>query len=144
MIKGIDALKISIVAVIFSVVSLSGRPAYAGAADKDAAIAIFKDWKCFNCHSIISHKIEVVEDKEEAARIREEEAKEGLERREPPDLSGTGKERDAKWIRLYLMKKKENKDRKHGKLFKGTKEELKTLSVWLESLKDTVEVPKKK
>lgn len=82
---------------------------------------IFKDSKCGTCHSITAQGI----------------AKAGEEKKEKaaPDLSDVGTKHKADWISKYLLKKETLNDDKHLKKFKGTDEELETLSNWLATLK---------
>ena len=100
---------------------------------------IFVDHKCTQCHSIDALKIAKVksDDKDE------EEEGEG-KKVDPPDLSDVGKDKDhtVAWITKWLMKEEKIEGRKHKKKFKGTDEELKTVSEWLVTLK--YDVPKKK
>jgi len=53
----------------------------------------------------------------------------------PPDLSTVGSRHNADWISRWLQKKEELNGAKHLKMFKGTDEELASLSTWLSSLK---------
>lgn len=102
----------------------------AGAADAVApGQDIFIKNKCSQCHTITALKIT----KEEGAE--EEEAVEGEEKVDPPDLSDVGKNRTAEWITKWEKKEEKNKGRKHKKKWKGTDEDLKTLADWLATLK---------
>lgn len=93
-------------------------PAAAFAADGKT---VFTTYKCNDCHSIKSQGIVIGVAKPEE---------------DAPDLSHVGKERDKKWIALFLLKKQETeKGHKHKKRFGGEKEKLKVLAEWLESLK---------
>ncbi len=94
--------------------NLSGTGASAG---KD----IFEDQKCAKCHTIESKGID-----------RSGATPPG---KLPPDLSGVGLKHDSEWMQKWLMKEVEMNGKKHMKKFSGSGEELKTLTVWLASLK---------
>ena len=103
---------------------------------------IFLDNKCTQCHNISALKIAKAKaDKDEKE---EEEASEGGKKVDPPDLSDVGKDKDhdAAWFSKWLMKEEKIEGRKHKKKFKGSPEELKTVTEWLTTLK--FDVPKKK
>lgn len=106
-------------------------------ADDAAAIKLFKDNKCTQCHAIDALKIEKVKGDEEE----KDEADEGGKKVDPPDLGGAGKEHDAAFISKWLMKEEKIEGKKHKKKFKGSPEDLKVLSDWLATLK--YDVPKK-
>ena len=55
---------------------------------------------------------------------------------------GKDKDHDAAWFSKWLMKEEKVEGRKHKKKFKGSPEELKTMSEWLTTLK--FDAPKKK
>ena len=108
----------------------------ARAEEEPPGMALFKKNKCTQCHTIQAVNISKEESEEE------EEAVEGEEKVDPPDLSGAGKERTAEWITKWLKKEeKTKKGRKHKKKFKGGEDELKSISEWLAGLKH--DVPKK-
>lgn len=88
---------------------------------------LFAKYRCNSCHTI---KTEGIAKK---AAADEEKEKEGD--RKPPDLSTVGKERTAVWMTKYLLKLEKIDGETHSKKFRGTEGELKTLSVWLETLK---------
>lgn len=98
---------------------------------------MFTEFKCTQCHTIDSLKIAKVKSEE-----KEEEAEEGGKKVDPPDLSNAGKQHDVAFISKWLLKEEKIEGKKHKKKFKGTEEELKTLSEWLGTLK--FDVPKKK
>jgi len=79
---------------------------------------LFVDNKCNTCHSIESQGIAKTMASSKA-----------------PDLSNVGSEHNAEWISKYLMKEETKNEKKHMKAWAGTKEDLETLSKWLESLK---------
>ena len=110
--------------------------AWIGAASADDASKVpngkpvFEKYKCTSCHSIDSQGIKKkkpaegeVEEKDEGGRV-------------PPDLSGVGVGNSAEWIAKYIQKLEMLDGKKHGKKFRGTESELKTLTGWLASLKD--------
>lgn len=83
--------------------------------------SLFTQNKCNTCHSITSQGI---------AKGGGEDAK-----KDSPDLSKVGTKHNADWISKFLLKKETLNDKKHLKKFKGTDEELETLSNWLATLK---------
>lgn len=99
-------------------------PPVAVGGDKDGK-AIFKEYKCSNCHSMESQGIV-----KKASDDDEDDSK-----KESPDLSSVGLDRKADWIALFLMKKEAIDGEKHSKKFKGSEDELKVLSAWLEQQK---------
>ncbi len=110
----------------------------ASAGDVPAGQKIFTENKCTQCHSIDSLKIAKVKSADD-----EEVKDENGKKLEPPDLSGIGKDHDAAWFTKWLKKEQEVDGHKHKKKFKGSEDELKTLTEWIVSdLK--YNVPKKK
>ena len=89
-------------------------------AEKDGK-AIFLDNKCSNCHSISSQGIKGLRPEGGA---------------KPNDLSNTGGKFQAPWIEKWLLKEETLNNKKHMRKFKGSPEELHTLALWLESLKE--------
>jgi len=87
-------------------------------ADETAGKKIFLDNKCNTCHSIESQEI-----------------KKTLATSKAPDLSNVGAERKGDWIIEFLQKKVDLNGKKHMKAWTGKEEDLKTLAVWLETLK---------
>lgn len=83
---------------------------------------IFVDKKCVQCHAISALKIKATK-------------KPKKKDRKPPDLSGAGIERTAKWMTKYLLKKEKIEDRKHKKKFRGDAADLATVTKWLATLK---------
>jgi hypothetical protein len=53
----------------------------------------------------------------------------------PPDLSGIGKKQNAEWFAKYLKHQEAVEGLKHAKLWRGTDQELQSLTKWLEGLK---------
>ncbi|MBI4552034.1 MAG: c-type cytochrome [Candidatus Latescibacteria bacterium] len=88
---------------------------------KDAK-PIFTKFECNGCHSLQAAGIK----KQVSAESGEEDA---------PDLSGVGTKRTADWIAKFLLKKETIDGKKHEKKFKGSTEELDTLSKWLATMK---------
>lgn len=76
---------------------------------------LFQSAKCGMCHGVESEKLTT--------------------KGKAPDLSNIGSERKAEWLGKYLKKEEKLNDKAHALAFKGTDEELKTLSTWLATLK---------
>jgi mono/diheme cytochrome c family protein len=87
---------------------------------QDAGQKAFDANKCSNCHSI---------DKLSIARKIQSEKMAG------PDLSKVGAEHDAAWITKWVMREVKKDDKTHKSEYKGTKEDLQTISTWLAALK---------
>jgi mono/diheme cytochrome c family protein len=89
----------------------------AQAQDKKAETGkdVFQNLKCGMCHAVESEKLTT--------------------KGKAPDLSTIGTTKKADWIAKYLKKEEKLNDKAHAMAFKGTDEELKTLSTWLASLK---------
>jgi mono/diheme cytochrome c family protein len=87
------------------------------AQDKKAVTGkdLFQNAKCGMCHAIESEKL--------------------TSKGKAPDLSNLGAEKKADWIAKFVTKKEKLNGKEHGMSFKGSEEELKTLSTWLASLK---------
>lgn len=95
---------------------------------------LFTSSKCTTCHSIEAEKIER---KKSAAA--ENASAPAATAKKKPDLSGIGATKDAAWIGKYLTKEVKLEAKLHPSLkYKGTPEELQTLSTWLGSLKTPV------
>ena len=77
---------------------------------------IFTDIKCTKCHSVES--LEIVSTKDD-----------------PTDLSNVGADKDAEFLKKYLVKEEIMNDKKHKAKFKGSDDELNTLVDWLLTLK---------
>jgi cbb3-type cytochrome oxidase cytochrome c subunit len=84
---------------------------------------IFLDNKCSKCHSIESQGIKHTSEPPEGAKY------------PPPDLSDVGNRHAADWMQKWLQKEEEQHGKKHMIKFKGSDDELKTLTAWLASLK---------
>lgn len=79
----------------------------------------FLDNSCDRCHSVEAHDIE--------ATVKSE-------RMRGPDLSETGKTRDADWFAGYLAKDLDLEGKPHRAMYRGSDEDLRTISDWLASL----------
>ena len=98
---------------------------------------VFLKYKCNSCHTLEAAKIAKVEiEEEEGEEVPESDTK-------PPDLSGTGKKHTAAWFEKWLTKKEMIEGERHPKKFRGTPEELKTVSAWLETFKVEAKKAKK-
>lgn len=82
---------------------------------------IFTKYECTTCHSL------------NAAGVKKQTGAESNE--DAPDLSAVGAKRTAAWITNFLLKKETIDGKKHEKKFKGSTEELDTLSKWLATMK---------
>jgi mono/diheme cytochrome c family protein len=103
-------------------VAFIGAANYEKTANGADGKSLFIDNKCNQCHTIQSQGIELV-GKPPSGNV-------------PPDLSGTGLKHKPDWFSGWLMKEEENTDGKmHLKKWKGSEEDLKTISKWLSSLK---------
>ena len=89
---------------------------------------IFMKYKCNSCHAV---KAEDIQKKESKKKKKKE--------RKAPDLSSVGLERDLEWLNKYQMKKIKIDGKKHPKKFKGTDEELQSISNWLLGLKEKID-----
>lgn len=125
------------IALVFLMALLGLAPAPAGAADDGKQI--FLKSECNECHTVKQLGIEKLPAKE-GGKQSDEEAEEEDEDTEPPDLSGVGKEHDAKFLAGFLQKKVKNDDgKKHRKRFKGSDAELQALVAFLGTLQTPVE-----
>ncbi len=127
------ALSAVFAALLCAGMILLGIASASGDKEKDP-IKIFKDYGCTECHSISALDIGVVQP-QEADNDDDWDEDEEEEEVEAPDLSNVGTKHDGKWISQYLRKKIAKDGKKHKKRFKGSQEERKILSIWLESLK---------
>ncbi len=99
---------LAIAALLFVTVS-------AQAQTKKDGKSIFEASKCNMCHSIASQNITT--------------------KGKAPDLSNVGADKKADWIAKFVTKQEKLDGKQHGMMFKGTPEELKTLSTWLGTMK---------
>lgn len=86
----------------------------------DAGKAAFLEAKCDRCHSIASADI--------TATVKSEKMK-------GPDLDRIGTTRDAAWIQQFVKKEIKLEDKDHRTSWKGSDEDLGTITEWLASLK---------
>jgi cytochrome c1 len=110
---------ISIATFTFSFFVFFGLLAVQSQADDAAGKTIFTDSKCMMCHSMQSQGIE-----------------KKMASSKAPDLSTVGSKHNAEWMTKWLTKKETLNDKTHPMEFKGTEEDLKTLTTWLETLKE--------
>lgn len=100
--------------------------AKADTAQDAAGKKLFLDNKCNTCHQIESQAIL----KKGATKLTPP-----AEIKGPKDLSNVGMDRTPEWFAKFLKKEVELDGKKHGKLWEGKDEDLKTLTTWLASLK---------
>lgn len=121
---------VSLMKVLFSWVVVSITLAYQPPAQKETPRAgadaknLFIEKKCNTCHSV------------EAAGLTSK------MKTKAPDLSNTGKGRDAVFLAKFIKKQEAINGKKHSMAFKGTDEELNRLTQWFVSL--TAKTDKKK
>jgi cytochrome c peroxidase len=84
---------------------------------KNNGLKLFTESKCTSCHSL------------ESAGIKKK------PNQKPPDLSNAASLGTPEFIGKYLQKTETKNGRKHLMLFKGSDEELKTLTEWLVTIK---------
>lgn len=96
---------------------------------------VFKKYKCMECHSVKAAGIDKVAKKGGDKDDDDEGGESKGEKKEPPDLSDVGTKHNASWMQAYLKKKEKIEGVAHRKRFKGSKEELETLTAWMETLK---------
>lgn len=101
---------LAIAAFLFISIAIQGQ-------DKKAVTGkdVFVNAKCGMCHGIESEKLTT--------------------KGKAPDLSNIGVEKKADWLAKFLTKQEKLNGKAHMMAFKGTDEELKTLSSWLATLK---------
>ncbi|MGH7727111.1 MAG: c-type cytochrome [Candidatus Eiseniibacteriota bacterium] len=87
--------------------------------------ALFLEFKCNGCHAVQAAGVE-------AKKIAGEEPD---PKEKPPDLSNVGAKKDAAWMRKYLMKQEKLEGKLHKKKFRGTPEQLATITDWLATQK---------
>lgn len=120
------------VAVLGLVLALAFGVLVASAEDakEPAGKTLFLTYKCNSCHTIKAAGVE------KKAAEGEADSTTAASKKKPTDLSSVGLDAKADWIAKYMKKLETTKDgKKHMKLFKGTAEELATLSTWLETMK---------
>ena len=123
----------SVVSALAAAALLVACAAAAAPAAKEKAPdgkALFTAQKCNSCHSIEAEKVERKASATAAA---------SATAKKKPDLSGIGAKKDAAWLSKYISKEEKLDNKLHPSTkFKGTPEELSTLSDWLASLKTPV------
>lgn len=107
-------------------------------AKEPAGKKLFLENKCNSCHSIEAAGVEKAKKAETEAAATEKKDAAAAEKtttvpaHKPPDLSSIGLDQNAEWIGKFLKKEVAAQDgKKHMKLWKGTDEDLKTLTAWL-------------
>lgn len=101
---------------VFFVVALYGFAFSFAQNAEPAGKKVFVDKKCSACHSVESAGIT-------------------SKKKDAVDLSKTGDKQKAEVIAKYLDKKEKINGKEHKTAFKGTEQELKDVSKWLESQK---------
>lgn len=112
-----------LVMVAFAVMVSMNFAAGKGPDDKVAdteAKALFVDNKCNSCHSISKAGVD---------------RKGGTQSSKIPDLSAVGSKHDADWMSKFLKKETDMNGKKHTVPWKGTDEQLATMTAWLATLK---------
>lgn len=111
--------------------------ARAHAADEAPGLTLFKKGGCNECHSISALGVpkEAKKKAEGAVEPAATASTDAKKKKEPPDLSGVGLEKDAKWISAFLNKEVALNGEKHDKRYKGTEPDRRTLSMFLAGLK---------
>lgn len=112
------AVMTSLVLMVSIVLAAGKEPGGDAVADTEAK-ALFVDNKCNSCHSISKAGVE---------------RKGGTQSSKIPDLSTVGSKHDADWMAKYLKKEEAMNGKKHTVPFKGTDEQLTTMTVWLATL----------
>ncbi len=107
------------------------------AADENPGLTLFKKGGCNECHSISALGVqkEAKKKAEGAAEPAATASTDAKKKKDPPDLSGVGIEKDAKWISAFLNKEETLNGEKHEKRFKGTEPDRRTLAMFLAGLK---------
>ena len=101
--------------IIVAILILVVAPSNADDAGKKA----FVDAKCGRCHTVASADIK--------ASVKSEKMK-------GPDLDKIGATRDVEWITKFVKREIKLDDKNHKSQWKGTDEDLETISKWLASL----------
>jgi|SRR5665213_6306 len=107
--------------LLLAAIALMGARSFSSNAE--TGISIFKANKCMKCHSIESQGIKRTSEPPVGAKF------------PPPDLSGVGLKHTADWMAQWVTKQITMHDKKHMYKFKGSDDELKTLTTWLATLK---------
>jgi cytochrome c1 len=128
------------ISLVFAILAVGAGGALAQEEKKADGKDLFLAAKCNTCHSVTAAGIDKKKPTEAEAAEAAKTTKADKDEKKPPDLSSVGLDKKADWIAKFLTKKETLDGEKHKKLYKGTDEELKTLSAWLELQK----APKKK
>lgn len=126
------AATLALALVVVAIIATTGP---VRAADT-AGLALFKKSGCNECHVISSLGVEKETKKKSAEPAATE--SESKKKKDPPDLSGVGLTREAKWISAYLNKEEAIDGEKHEKRFKGSESDRRTIAMWLATLKTEV------
>ncbi|MFN7953279.1 MAG: c-type cytochrome [bacterium] len=132
--RDIPPLRIRTILVAMTALVIATIVAAPAARAQDAdGKKIFVAQKCNRCHKIESQGVAIVESEDPTDEEGDE--PDTGEKRDPPDLSNVGAEKDKLWIAKFLVKQETLDGRKHKKRFRGTKDELKVVAEWLGGLK---------
>jgi mono/diheme cytochrome c family protein len=101
---------------VFAIVILFGFTFSINGNSEPDGKKIFVDKKCGTCHSVTSQDLT-------------------SKKKDASDLSDAGEKGNAEFMAKYLTKKEKIDGKEHKAAWKGTDEELKTLSEWLAGLK---------
>lgn len=105
--------------LVFSAFALFSFNFSVGQANKADGKKLFTEYKCASCHNIESQGI----------------VKKRANGKQPSDLSNFGGNINASQLTNYLKKKENINGKKHPLMFKGSDEDLNTLTKWLMNLK---------
>lgn len=94
------------------------------AEEKPAGQIAFVELKCNTCHPVASLEIERTGKSD---------------RMKGPDLSTVGDEREADWLKLYLLKEADLDGDKHQLTFRGDEQQLDAIVAWLVTLVEPVQ-----
>jgi cbb3-type cytochrome oxidase cytochrome c subunit len=94
---------------------------------------LFLDKGCNSCHSM---KGQGIEKKKSATATEATASNPAASPSKIPDLSAVGLERDQAWMTKFLLKTETLHDKKHMKTWKGTQDDLTTLTTWLAEQKN--------
>jgi len=108
-------------AIITLLAACLGLAFFAGSASASSeGTDVFKAQRCNSCHSVEIAKIPLVK---------------GDDGEEARDLSTVGNRFDKRFLAGYLLGRQEIDGQKHRRRFAGTRDELRTIVEWLETLK---------
>ncbi|HVS64372.1 MAG TPA: hypothetical protein VMT85_12815 [Thermoanaerobaculia bacterium] len=93
----------------------------AGAAeDEDKNVKLYETLKCNMCHALERFGVEATVTKADML---------------GPDLGDVGSQRDAEWLKKWLLQEVELEGKSHKSKWKGTPKDLEAISAWLATLK---------